>query len=121
MIVKWCEWISKDAQEALLTISGDNVECVAFSHPCNIQVGDSLHEPLLAISIKGVVKEYSGAQFMRRLDDGFSHEILAKVVDLKQRLVVAGSIAIELDDVLSKDIDVGDCIRFFCGRLDVIS
>jgi hypothetical protein len=122
MIVKRCEWISKGAQEAILTIGDDDLECVAFSHPCNIQVGDHLREPLLAISIRGVTKEQLKAQLvMRRLGNSFAHEILAEVVDLKKRLVAVGPIVIEMDDVLPGDISVGDLIQFSCGRLDVIS
>lgn len=122
MIVKRCEWISKDAQEAMLTIGDENFECVAFSHPCSIQVGDRLREPLLAISIRGVTKaELNARPVMQRLGGSFAHEFLAEVIDLKERLVVVGSVVVELDDVLPGEISVGDLIRFSCGRLDVIS
>ncbi|QJI32247.1 hypothetical protein HKK55_27310 [Pseudomonas sp. ADAK18] len=122
MIVKRCEWISKDAQEAMLTIGDENFECVAFSHPCSMQVGDRLREPLLAISIRGATKAELNAQpVMQRLGESFAHEFLAEVIDLKERLVVVGSVVVELDDVLPGEISVGDLIRFSCGRLDVIS
>lgn len=122
MIVKRCEWISRDAQEAMLTIGDENFECIAFSHPCSMQVGRRLREPLLAISIRGVTKEALNTQpVMQRLGESFAHEFVAEVVNLKERLVLVGSVVIELDDVLPGDISVGDFIRFSCGRLDVIS
>lgn len=122
MIVKRREWISKDAQEAMLVIGDESFECVAFSHPCSMQVGDHLNEPLLAISIRRVIKEKLNTQpMMQRLGESFAHEILAEVVDVKSRLVVVGSVVVELDGVLPGDIGVGDFIRFSCGRLDVIS
>ncbi|QLG92880.1 hypothetical protein HZF02_13270 [Pseudomonas yamanorum] len=122
MIVKRCEWISTDAQEAELTIGDDDVECMAFSHPCYMRVGDCLREPLFAISIRDVTRaELSSQLFIRRQNNGFVHEIMAEVVDIKRRLVVVDPISIELDDVLPGDIRVGDVIQFSCGRLDVIS
>ncbi|MGX4728571.1 hypothetical protein [Pseudomonas corrugata] len=105
MIVKWREWISKGAQEAILTIGDGGLECVAFSHPCKLQEGECLREPLLAISIKGIAKEQLKTRLvMRHIGNSFAHEVLAEVVDVKRRLVVVGSIFIELDDVLPGDI-----------------
>ncbi|PBP35505.1 hypothetical protein [Pseudomonas syringae] len=122
MFVKQCEWISKDALEAMLTIGDAETQCVAFCHPCHMNVGDMLLEPVLAISIKNVAKMESGSQpYVLRIDDGLVHEILAEVVSVEKSLVVAGEITIELDDVLPGDINVGDMISFSCGRLDVIS
>ncbi|WP_080271517.1 hypothetical protein [Pseudomonas syringae] len=122
MFVKQCEWISKDALEAMLIIGDAETQCVAFCHPCDMNVGDMLLEPVLAISIKNVSKMGAGSQpYVLRIDDGFVHEILAEVVSVEKSLVVAGEITIELDDVLPGGINVGDMISFSCGRLDVIS
>lgn len=122
MIVKQCEWISKDAKETMLTISDGKMQCSAFSHPCYRSVGDVLLEPLLAVSIKNIAKMKSGSQpYMRCLEDGLAHEFLAKVINLEKSLVVVGTFIIELDDPLPGDISLGDMISFSCGRIDVIS
>ncbi|EPM84817.1 hypothetical protein A249_27885 [Pseudomonas syringae pv. actinidiae ICMP 18804] len=122
MIVKQCEWISKYAKEAMLTISDGKMQCSAFSHPCYRSVGDVLLEPLLAVSIKNIAKMKSDSQpYILCLRDGLAHEFLAEVTNLKKSLVVAGTFIIELDDALPRDIRLGDMISFSCGRLDVIS
>jgi len=122
MFVRQCEWIAKDALEAMLVIGDPEIQCVAFSHPCYMNVGDTLLEPLLAISIKSIARMQSTAQpYIRRLKNGFAHEILAEVTGLEKSLVIAGSITIELDDVLPGDTKIGDMISFYCERLDVIS
>lgn len=122
MFVKQCEWISKDALEAMLTIGDAETQCVAFCHPYHMNVGDMLLEPVLAISIKNVAKMAAGSQpYVLRIDDGFVHEILAEVASVEKSLVIVGQLTIELDDVLPGDIDLGDMISFSCERLDVIS
>lgn len=116
MIVKQCEWISKDAKEAMLTIGDDKMQCAAFSHPCYRSVGDVLLEPLLAVSIKNIAKMKSGSQpYMRCLRDGLAHEFLAEVTNLEKSLVVAGKFIIELDDALPGDISLGDMISLAVG------
>lgn len=84
MIVKKCEWISKIAKEAILTIGDDNFECVAFSYPCNMAVGDQLRSPLIAISVKKITNEKINlTPSIKRIDDNFSHELFAKLIDKK--------------------------------------
>ncbi|WP_239987911.1 hypothetical protein [Pseudomonas syringae] len=122
MIVKQCEWISKDAKEAMLIISDGKMQCAAFSHPCYRSAGDVLLEPLLAVSIKNIAKMRSDSQpYIRCLRDSLAHEFLAEVTNLEKSLVVAGTFIVELDDPLPGDISLGDMISFSCGRIDVIS
>ncbi|WP_236249339.1 hypothetical protein [Pseudomonas cichorii] len=85
-------------------------------------MGDHLLEPLLAISIGNVTLESSSSEFfIRRIGNGFGHEVLGRVVNLERRLVRVGPIIVELDDVLPGGISFGDMVGFSCGRLDVIS
>lgn len=122
MKVKRCEWLSRNAEEALLYIGDDEYECVAFSHPCKLDTGDCLAEPLLAISIEGVGKQIKPIKLaITRQGDSLSHEIVGVVTSLALRTVSVGSIVIELDDPLPGDIEEMDVIQFTCGRLDAMA
>lgn len=121
MIIKRREWISEGSQEAILFIGDDCFECAAFSQPCNLTAGDRLTEPLLALSVKGVIKEWGAVQISCRQEEGFAHEVVARVINAQARIVSVGPIEIELDVQLPGDIRLGDIIQFSCGRLDVIT
>lgn len=122
MIIKKREWLSESAQEAILYVGDDCFECAAFSQPCNLNAGDSLVEPLLAISIRGVVKAQEYVQLaIHRQGESFVHNIVAMVTNPKARIVAVGPIEIELDGPLPGDISLEDVIQFSCGRLDAIT
>lgn len=122
MIIKRLEWLSESAQEAVLFVGDTLFECAAFAHPCSLNAGDILTEPLLAISVKGVIKEQEPIQLaIHRQGESFAHDVVAKVISSQDRIVSVGSIEIELDEPLPGDIALEDVIRFTCGRLDVIA
>lgn len=121
MIIKEREWISESAQEAILIIGDDNFQCAAFSQPCTVELGDSLAEPLLAMSVKGARKESDARLAISRQGTSFSHDIVAKVTNTERRIVSVGLIIIELDEPLPNDVGPEDVIQFTCGRLDVIA
>ena len=74
------------------------------------------------MNVKGVIKEDNDSQInISRQGESFAHDVVAKVIDSKTRIVSVGPITIELDDQLPGDIDAGDVIQFSCGRLDVIA
>lgn len=122
MIIKRSEWLSDTAEEAILYIGDNYFECAAFSYPCNLNIGDSLTEPLQAISVRGVVKMLSSVQLsIHRQGKSFVHDVVAKVINPQAGIVAVGSIEIELDEPLPRDIGLEDVIQFTCGRLDVIA
>jgi hypothetical protein len=122
MMIKRREWLSECAQEAILFIGNDRFECAAFSQPCNLTAGDSLTEPLLAMSVKGVIKQPESVELaIRRQGESFAHDVVARVTNPQARIVSVGSIEIELDEPLPGDISLEDVIQFSCRRLDVIA
>src|SRR5690606_11599296 len=105
MIIKRREWLSGSAQEAILFVGDDWFECAAFSQPCKLNVGDSLKEPLLAISVRGVIKVQESVQLaIHRQGQSFAHDVVAKATNPQARIVSVGPIEIELDDPLPGDI-----------------
>ena len=49
MIVNSIEWLSKEAKEAIVGVCDGAHKCTAFSHPCTINEGELLIEPLFAL------------------------------------------------------------------------
>ena len=121
MIVNKLEWISEDAEEAILFIQSGKYECAAFSHPCKFIVGEKIINPLLAINVKGVgkVDEHVGLTIERQ-SDIFSHHIVADFFDYEKHIVSIEGILVEIDGEIPKDILCNDRIELYCSRLDVI-
>ena len=103
-------------------IIGDNdFECASFSHPCEIEVGTTVDDPLFAINIKNLFLEPMNAKVhVSRVGDSLEHNIVGQVVDVASPIVSVGSLMIELDETLPGDVSENDKVSFSCGRLDVI-
>ncbi|HDN26450.1 MAG TPA: hypothetical protein ENG03_05035 [Thioploca sp.] len=115
------EWISKDSEEALVFIGDDEYECTAFCHPCCLQVGNHLKNPLLAYDTKMIVQETDKRLSIKRQSNSLAHELIAKVTDVNSSLIKIGSIFIELDIPLPSDIRENEIVSLTCSRLDVIA
>lgn len=121
MIVKRREWLSEVAKEAILIVGDSGFECASFSHPCEIEVGATIDDPLFAINIKSLFLEPSDASLqISRVGDSLEHKVVARVVDVESSTVSVGSLIIELDEALPGDVSANDIVSFSCGRLDVI-
>ncbi len=121
MIVLRREWLSERAGEAILFIGTQNVECAAFSHPCSIDSGSVLSEPLLAITVKDLVKAESGSDCQIARDgESLAHTVVAKVIDRDAGIVEVGPIKIDLDEPLPGDIEEGEMVSFRVNRIDAI-
>lgn len=121
MLVKKCEWISKDAEEAMLYVGSKPFQCLAFCHPCHLKAGDNLEYPLLAVDVTGVIKQEKSSKLkIQKKDNDFSYQIVGVMVDASSRLVCVDEIHIELDESIPGDISDEDIIEFQCSRLDVM-
>ena len=120
MIVNQVEWISKEAQEALLFVSDGEYECAAFSHPCHFDKDYILSEPLLAFNAKEIMLSQDTKVSITRKGDSFVHNVVGMLSELNPVIISVGNIRIELDDVLPGGIEQNDIVQFSCGRLDVI-
>ncbi|MBS9426473.1 hypothetical protein [Photorhabdus caribbeanensis] len=121
MNIRKIEWLSKDAEEAILFITDGQYECIAFSHPCNYNEGDYINSPLFAITVKGIQKEKQHPQgIIKNQNDTFSQFVIAELLDRNSNLVKVGNIVIELDEPIPNDISSGEIISFGCGRIDTM-
>uniref|UniRef100_A0A0C1NA65 Uncharacterized protein n=1 Tax=Tolypothrix bouteillei VB521301 TaxID=1479485 RepID=A0A0C1NA65_9CYAN len=119
-VISQIEYLSKDADEALVSITDGVYGCVAFCQPCERLVGELIKEPLLAFGTEGVVLSNEETLGFRRIRDTFRHEVYARVTDATLGIVSVGSIRLELDTPLPGGIVTGDSINFFCDRVDVV-
>jgi len=120
MIVNQIEWVSKEAQEALLFVGDGEYECVAFSHPCHFDKGYALIEPVLAFSAQGIMLSQETKVSITRKGEFFAHEVVGILSGFNPTIISVGNIRIELEDALPGGIKQNDIVQFYCGRLDVI-
>lgn len=120
MIIKEIEWICKNAMEAVVYVGADPFLCAGFSQPCNLSIGDKLHEPLYAMDTMGLITS-NKELYVTKHQNSFSHTMCCKVYNIEKNEVIIGCILIELDCSLPLGVNVGDVVEFSCSRLDVIS
>lgn len=122
MKIKNITWISKKAKEAELVVTDDKNQCLAFSQPCNFNIGENLLEPLRALDVEHVMAVYDEEKQEKIQKTGssyFSHHYIARVIDKKEGLVTVGEIKIDLDKKMPAWAGEGKLIEFDCSRLDV--
>ena len=120
MFVKNIHWIDQESLEAEVVISDGKYECLAFSHPCRLRVGDEVLDPLHSFE-EGLVYRVNDKEttIVRTKSTRYwAHEIVALVIDAKSKLVKVGNIRIVLGS-LPGDIVNGDLVEFCSDRLDV--
>ena len=120
MIVNQIQWISKDAQEALLFVGDGKYECAAFSHPCHFGKDYVLLEPILAFSAKGIMLSQEAKVSITRKGESLAHDVVGILSGLNPMIISVGDIRIELEDALPGGIKQNDTVQFSCDRLDVI-
>ena len=121
MIVKNIKWISKAAEEAEVEISDGEFTCIAFSQPCDANIGDTINKPLHVFSIKNaIVCEGDTALGIWSIEGtGLSRKVIAKVMDVSEQLIAVGRIDLIIEDYLPGGIRTGDLIVFNCARIDL--
>lgn len=112
------DWLSEEAEEALLSVGDATLVMQVFCQPCWLQVGATLAEPVLAYDSTNIVRAAQELAYARLVRQPFAHECGGKVVDAARGIAVVGSIPVELDGRLPGDIRDGDWIEFSCTRLD---
>ncbi|NER00768.1 MAG: hypothetical protein F6K30_29415 [Cyanothece sp. SIO2G6] len=118
--VKKIEWLSRDAEEALVHITDGIFDCIAFSQPCKKKTGDIIEQPLLVFGTYAIEVIDVNTVSIHRAGSTLGYEIYAKVMDVKRGIISVGSLEFELDIPLPGDVDKGCIIRFICQRIDLI-
>ncbi|MET1069745.1 MAG: hypothetical protein ABWY28_17190 [Pseudomonas prosekii] len=120
MKIESISWISKEAEEAEVTISDGHFTCIAFCQPCNIKVGDKITEPLHAFSIKNaIISDKSTLGVWNVSETKLEKKVIAKILDITNQIVAVGDISLIIDDYLPGGLENGDIIEFECARIDL--
>jgi len=118
--VESIEWLSKEAKEALVTISDGTYICLAYHQPCHLEIGDIVSKPLLAMDVLGVVIDNEKEIGFLKMDWHFDYEITAEVIDITAEIVKVGSILIDIEPSLPGDTQKNDIVNFTCYRLIIM-
>jgi hypothetical protein len=113
------DWLSKEIDEAILTLCSEKNYFQAFCHPCHYKVGEEINKPIYSLDDEDIMRVEAQETNIKQLGDSFEHEIIAKVEDIKTKLVSVDNIKIKLSGYLPGDILEEDFISFKSNRLDV--
>lgn len=120
MQVKNIQWLSQAAAEAEVEITDGNFVCVAFSCPCEVQVGDKLTEPLHVFDIKdAMLSEKSELGIWKINETGLGRKIVAELIDVAKQVLAVGGITLIVDEYLPGGLERGNLIEFECARIDL--
>ena len=117
--VQEIEWLSQEAEEALVIVSDGFYSCHTFCQPCHKDIGEIIEEPLLSFGTKCIQLVNEDSVSIRRIEATFRHEIYAKVLDLECEILEVGNIKFELDTNFPKGLTLNSIIRFCCQRIDL--
>lgn len=120
MEVKNIKWISKEAEEAEVTISDGIYELICFAHPFRLSIGDVLEQPLYAIFTSNIQRSLIQNYKIEKYLDNYSYYITAQLFNLEENILKLGNIFLELDMPIPIDIKLGEYITFYCDRIDIM-
>ena len=118
MIVEAIEWLSSEASEALVTVVSGNYTCIAFCHPCSVEVRDQITSPLVAFLTEDIISSES-ALGLERAGDSLGYRIVGVLRSVDPPIVAVGGLAIEIEEQLPGDLRINDRVEFYCSRLDL--
>ena len=120
MIIESIKWISSEAEEAEVEISDGQFKCVAFSQPCDAEVGQQITEPLHVFSIKNaMISDKSTLGIWSTSNGKLERKVVAKIVDITNQVIAVGDISMVIDDFLPSGLENGNIIEFECARIDL--
>ncbi len=118
--IREIEWLSKDAEEALVYLTDGVNECAAFCQPCEKEPGGIIQQPLLAFGAQGIKICDGEVESIQRIGKTFGHVICARVVDADLEILKVGAILLELDTSLPGGIGTNCVVRCICRRIDLL-
>ena len=110
----------EDAQEADVLLLDGQFELLCYAHPYTPDDSKALNKSLSAFMTENIMRALENEYRIEKLQSGYySYHLQGKIIDLQRRLVMVGSIVIELDNVIPKDIREGEFIEFTVMRIDL--
>ena len=120
MQVSGIDVLSQSAEEAAVTISDGEFDCVTFCQPCHAQVGDIVCEPLHPFDCKNVrLCDSTEVGIWESNAQPLARRVAATVVDAQAHLLAVGGLVLLLEEDLPGGSENGDTIEFECARIDL--
>ena len=119
MEIRNINWISKEAEEAILTLCDEGVEITCFCHPYKGSLDLTSAVYVDTLNANGISEANERGFYTERLSREAipRHLIVGKV--LTEDVIQLAGFHIVLDAPLPGDIGVGKYIQFFCDRLSL--
>lgn len=120
MVIEEIRWIDRSIREAEVLVSDGRYSVLCFSHPCDYSVGEAVNDPLFCLNVQDVELANRDGYEAARDAWGFSHMIRGKLCDPARGIVCVGGLRLEIDPgMIPKDIESGQFVQFFAGRIDL--
>lgn len=117
MIISSIEWHSGD--EAIVIVSGDNIDVAVFSQPFTNKLGDQLQQPLHLFEVPSIYVSQKGVEYANRQSDGLGYECCGLLYDKNSKLLRIDNLRFIIHDEIPGDVKNGDMLEFSCSRIDL--
>lgn len=121
MKIKKLDWISFEGKEAELIMTDGKNECLVFSQPCHVTLGENVNDLLHAMDVEDFMRTAEISEKITRISEisYFSQFFVARIINIKKNIVAVGQIQIELDYNIPDWAKEGELVEFRCDRLDL--
>ena len=119
MNVKNISWISKDADEAIVTVvDNKNFSLNCFSQPCEYYINDKI-DYLYTYNVDNIKKSNIKQFVIEKNNNDLSYYLVGKIINLKRKIIKINDFKLELDNEIPVDIKEKEFIEFTCSRIDL--
>ena len=111
--------LSESSPDSEVLLTDGYFECLAFSSPTTVRIGDEVREPLHLFGLRSVMLSEGLELGIAQPSEGHPRRLVATVVTLDPLTVGVGRFRFEIDDYAFGGIQVGDIVQIECGRMDL--
>lgn len=120
MFIKDICWLDRPSSEAILCVSDSKYLLTCFSCPCEYSVGDRIDTPLECFDVRNIEQVDENSCEVINKEGTFPHIITARMHSVTEGLARVGSLMLHIKpDLIPKDIQTGQFIRFSVSRIDL--
>ena len=119
MNVKNISWISKDADEAIVTVvDNKNFSLNCFSQPCEYYINDKI-DCLYTFNVYNIKRSNIKRFVIEKNNNDLGYYLVGKIINLKRKIIKINDFKLELDNDIPVDIKEKEFIEFTCSRIDL--
>ena len=119
--IKWFDTGGDEAEVKVVSEVNESLECWAFCHPCTLDLGTQLVEPLFSLDAKVRTSSNQESSIVKNGKQPWSYVVVGQLIDAVNGLVAIADIRLEVgQEAVPGDVSTGDWVECVCSRVDAL-